>query len=111
MVERMAFSRGRSRRATQLPPDWVTRRARILHRDGHRCTFLVAGVRCGAQATDVHHLDTGGSRDHSDGNLTSLCGPHHAHLTARQGQAARVRLTRTPEPHPGLITPPGTGTH
>lgn len=94
-----------STRAARLPRDWPAIRARILARDGHRCT------RCGAPATDVDHVIPGD--DHSENNLVSLCAADHRAKSGREGQAAGVvtrhlagqHLHRPPEPHPGL-TPP-----
>lgn len=41
--------------------------------------------KCGAKATDVHHLDgkgPKGPRGHDHNNLESLCGECHKRLTA-----------------------------
>lgn len=82
-----------STRRTTLPPDWPTIRLPILERDGYRCTHIDAnGNRCTAPATDVHHI--GDRNDHSDTNLASLCAPHHATETGREGNAARVNTSR-----------------
>lgn len=91
-----------SRRRQQLPTDWGPIRSRILQRDGGRCTHLENGHRCTAAATDVHHI--GDPHDHSDPNLTSLCGPHHAAHTAADANAKRwaERTARPPEKHPGI---------
>lgn len=92
--------RGSNRRA-RLPKDWPTIRARILQRDGYRCTKLTSDGRCPAAATDVDHVERGD--DHRDVNLTSLCQPHHREKSAREGAQAVVRRTRDRETHPGLL--------
>ncbi|KOX33407.1 HNH endonuclease [Saccharothrix sp. NRRL B-16348] len=88
--------------------DWVRIRARILKRDGYRCTHLdESGVRCAEPASDVDHVLRGD--DHRDANLTSLCGWHHRQKSSREGAAARAanwrrhnaKLRRS-EKHPWL---------
>lgn len=87
---------GSTRRAT-LPPGWPIIRARILDRDGHRCTWVEDGQRCVAVATEVDHVND--REDHGDGNLRSLCEPHHAQRTAAQANEARWhRGGRPPTP-------------
>jgi 5-methylcytosine-specific restriction protein A len=93
-----------STRKARLPPNWPTIRAAALNRDGYRCTHTERGERCPERATDVHHLGDG--NDHRLDNLASLCAPHHAHESAREGAAARARKydrRRPKPPHPGLI--------
>jgi len=93
-----------SDRKARLPPDWEARRAFVLRRDGWQCTELVRDVRCPQIATDVDHIIPGD--DHSYGNLTSLCGPHHDLKSSREGAAAKARIRnakrRPPETHPAL---------
>lgn len=92
-----------SNRRQELPPDWLARRARILNRDGHRCTATMGdGSRCTWPASDVDHIKPG--NDHSEANLRSLCRWHHARKSSAEGNAARFRSTqrRSPEPHPGF---------
>jgi hypothetical protein len=92
-----------SDRRERLPDNWQAVRLRILERDQWRCTIIKRdGSRCWDRATDVHHR--GDSTDHRPDQLTSVCGWHHARLTAAEGNAARKRPTnkRTPERHPGL---------
>lgn len=79
----------------------------ILDRDGHRCTWTDDGVRCGERATDVDHIIPAhkGGTDEPD-NLRSLCRWHHERKTAREANAARVKIEprrRPRESHPGLI--------
>ncbi len=90
-----------STRNERLPNNWKRLRARVLDRDGHRCTRLEHGARCTQRATEVDHID----RDNGDspGNLASLCTWHHAQKTAAEGNRARTRQRREAEPHPGLI--------
>ena len=67
-----------------MPPGWPTTRARILHRDGHRCR------QCAAPATEVHHTVPGAE---DDALLWSMCAPCHLAITSAQAAAARA-LTR-----------------
>ena len=93
-----------TRRTTPLPPGWAAIRKRILERDGHRCTIIRSDdTRCPLEATDVDHI--GGTNDHSDANLRSLCSWHHDKRTMAQASAAKVRrTTKFPsEKHPGLL--------
>lgn len=89
-----------STRAARLPGNWRALRAQTLARDGHRCTRLHDGQRCAQPATEVDHVDRDGG-NHPD-NLASVCTRCHAHKTAAEGNAARTRQRRDPEPHPGL---------
>jgi 5-methylcytosine-specific restriction enzyme A len=91
-----------SDRRDRLPPDWPAIRQRILERDGHRCTWYVSGLRCKAVATDVDHRRPGD--DHRDSNLQSLCGPHHAGKSAREGNAAKA-ARKAAEKRPREISP------
>ena len=98
-----------SDRRDRLPPDWPKIRARILRRDGRRCTVRnVDGVRCGELATDVDHVKPGD--DHRDANLRAVCQWHHRRKTGREGAAARAAAWRRnnskyrrSEAHPGLV--------
>lgn len=86
-----------------LPKDWKKIRARILARDGHRCTWTTEGKRCPEVATEVDHVL--GRDNHDDTNLRSLCEWHHKRRTSAQGNAARKRVTQAypKEKHPGVI--------
>lgn len=90
-----------SNRRSRLPRHWAALRASVLHRDNYQCTRLEHGVRCWSLATDVDHIQPGGS-DTAD-NLASLCREHHAEKTAQEGNNARTRQAREPEPHPGVV--------
>lgn len=92
---------GSTRRAT-LPPDWDARRAYVLDRDGHRCTWVENDERCNSDATDCDHVND--RDDHSVENLRALCGAHHDRRTSEQGNAARWPTTqrRPVDVHPGL---------
>lgn len=85
-----------------LPPDWDTRRARILKRDGYQCRWMTDGIRCNRPANQVDHI--GSKHDHSDANLRALCEWHHSKRTSAQGNAARKRVSQLhpKEKHPGL---------
>lgn len=93
-----------STRRRRLPVDWPARRARVLQRDGHACTWIQDdGLRCAAHATDVDHIVRG--EDHSDDNLRSLCSFHHRRKSGREGALARSKrptINRPAERHPGL---------
>jgi 5-methylcytosine-specific restriction protein A len=91
-----------STRRTRLPKDWAWRRARVLERDGYRCTAIEHGHRCPYAATDVDHRTPGD--DHRLANLQALCRWHHARKSSREGNdARRARSARRGIPkHPGL---------
>lgn len=102
-------------RTEPLPPDWPRIRARILHRDNYECQWpvpwLPRGI-CAARANQVDHVlsaaDGGG---HDDGNLRSLCWPHHRDRSSSQGGVAMAAIRRRivaarkrpVQPHPGLL--------
>lgn len=98
-----------SDRRDRLPENWPQLRARVLKRDGYRCTaHSTYGDRCEFRATDVDHIRPGD--DHRETNLSSLCAWHHARKSGAEGAAAvqrkraraRARFKRS-EVHPGLI--------
>jgi 5-methylcytosine-specific restriction endonuclease McrA len=97
-----------SRRRETLPTDWAVIRPPILKRDSHCCQWRTAAGICGARANQVDHIDPNGGDDPS--NLQSLCPPHHAIKSSREGGRAfgaiRKRMAaakyRKPERHPGL---------
>lgn len=95
-----------SARAARLPSDWATRiRPAVLRRDGYQCTWVTNGRRCTVEATDVDHVQPM-TDDHDLGALASLCSPHHAAKSAREGVSARAAvragLRRPERRHPGL---------
>lgn len=92
-----------STRRQRLPSDWAQRRARVLRRDGHRCTVVTDGHRCPAPADEVDHIVRGD--DHRMSNLASICTDHHKRKTAREAaDARRATSNRRPrEAHPGLV--------
>jgi 5-methylcytosine-specific restriction endonuclease McrA len=93
-----------SDRRSRLPRDWPVRRRRILTRDGGTCTQVRedTGRRCNAPATDVDHVHPGD--DHSDSNLTSLCGWHHRQKSSSEGgQANAARHLAPARKHPGVL--------
>lgn len=111
----MGWDNRPSTRRETLPPDWEKRRKAQLKRDGKRCQWgsleedrAVYGM-CDRLAREVDHC--GDSQDHD--NLRSLCTPHHAKRSARQGAAksaevrkARVAARKTSsDRHPGLLAP------
>jgi len=101
---------GDSDRRSELPPDWPKIREERLKKDDYRCTWrLPSGARCPRAATDVDHRDQSKSDDHSQGNLQSLCGHHHAKKTAMEGFRGRRKgrgPRRQPEAHPGIRRKP-----
>lgn len=62
-----------------MPAGWAATRARVLARDGHRCS-------CGATATEVHHEVPGVEADWA---LRSKCEPCHRAITTEQATTAR----------------------
>lgn len=90
-----------STRSSRLPHNWASDIVpRILTRD-HRICWLCGGP--GADAVD--HKQRGD--DHSDANLAAAhdkTWPHcHRKKSSAEGNAARPRERREPEPHPGLL--------
>lgn len=95
-----------SNRRARLPRDWPKTHSRILGRDPvctcHGCHACTApGVRCLRLSTDVDHLVRGDN--HDDTNLAGKCGPCHDVKSSSEGHAARPKLSRPAEPHPGLL--------
>lgn len=93
---------GSDRRA-RLPADWSARRHRIWVRDKGLCQWpdVVTGALCRRAGREVDHRARGDN--HHESNLWVLCGPHHDAKTQAEAQAARVKLHREPEAHPGLL--------
>lgn len=89
-----------STRRDRLPDDWPRIRLRVLVRDGYRCRLRLGDI-CLRTATEVDHIRRGD--DHRDVNLQAVCAPCHARKTSSEGNAARLRLHRPPERHPGLL--------
>lgn len=83
-------------------------RQRIIERDGHECQAC-HGTRCANHNLEVAHITAhaDGGTDHPD-NLRTL-GARPCHLEETKADAARGRARkqrrRTPDPHPGLVTP------
>ena len=95
------------RRTAPLPHNWAQLRRLVLNRDGQRCTWTTNGERCTERATDVDHIipASQGGTDELD-NLRALCRWHHERKTAREANAARVKIAprrRAGESHPGMI--------
>jgi hypothetical protein len=93
-----------STRRERLPPYWRRLRAYALDRAGYQGehTRYDTGLRCGALATDVDHIERG---DHHDvDNLQALCRWLHGRKSSREGgqasSAQRETRTREPEAHP-----------
>jgi 5-methylcytosine-specific restriction endonuclease McrA len=59
--------------------EWRKTRARILARDGYRCTHSHRGIRCTATTLlEVHHVDGAGEVLHvPDSELATVCRMHH----------------------------------
>ena len=95
---------GSTRRA-RLPKNWPSLRRRVMRRDKGLCQMPFSDGRlCGAEATDVDHIEPGD--DHSMENLQALCGWCHARKSASEGgraaAATRVRIARPKPTHPAL---------
>ena len=90
-----------SNRRSQLPPGWSNRIVPAIRRRDHTCRWPTDTGVCGAPGRDVDHK--GDPHDHRPENLWLLCGPHHDAKTKGEAMAARPRLARPAEKHPGLI--------
>jgi hypothetical protein len=75
---------------------WRVQRARILTRDGQRCTFVDdEGVRCAeTEGLEVHHAEKGADKVVDDAELHTHCAAHHALAEGRRAPEAR-RTKRT----------------
>lgn len=96
-----------STRASRLPSNWRAIRAQVLKRDGYQCTHIdPPGRRCQTVATEVDHIEAMTDLD-DPAALQSLCAPHHAQKTSREGNTERWRYRdkRKPEQHPGMRRP------
>lgn len=83
---------GRSR-----PPGWTATTRRILKRDERICYL------CGGEATEVDHvINAAAGGSHDDANLRAICSACHRAKTMAEAHAARPRVARAPERHPGL---------
>ncbi|WP_189059734.1 HNH endonuclease [Longimycelium tulufanense] len=95
-----------SRRAGELPEDWLWRRQQILRRDRYRCQLRWDG--CLGTATEVDHVRRGS--DHRPTNLRAACRSCHAKKSSREGNATQARLRqlrfRPREQHPGRHAQP-----
>lgn len=90
-----------SQRRQQLPPGWSTRIVpAIKRRDNGICQWPTDEGICGAAGRDVDHKVS--PYDHRPEALWLLCGPHHDAKTKAESNAARVRIARPVERHPGL---------
>lgn len=99
MADRRPAWRNSTRRS-RLPANWPELREAVLARNPRRVCHL-----CGRPGGDtVDHIIPGD--DHRLVNLDWVHDdkPPHCHRakSAREGAAARPRLFRPPEPHPGL---------
>ena len=72
-------------RRTTLPPDWRSRRAKVMKRDAGVCQLRFP--RCTVRATEVHH--TGDRNDHRIEALIAVCERCHHKVTLEQAAAAR----------------------
>jgi 5-methylcytosine-specific restriction endonuclease McrA len=97
----MAWARGTySPRSRRLPSNWPALRKQVLARDGYRCCHVENNLRCTDAATDVDHIFHGDNHDPM--NLQALCAYHHRIKSSREGHAARPKMRRPVEPHPGI---------
>lgn len=106
-----------SDRRSRLPSDWPKIRKQVFKRDSPngrdwrlaQCQWrMQGGGICGAQATEVDHINRGD--DHSLINLQALCTSHHRRKSSSEGgvalRAKRRRISKKfvrTESHPGLI--------
>lgn len=80
---------------------WRRLRRLVLERDGHRCVLPDCPYL--DDPLEVDHIvrpDQGGTDDPT--NLRTLCLTHHRRKTSAEGRAARLKLARPAEKHPGL---------
>ena len=108
----MSHSWHTSDRKQRLPPDWESRRQKVLKRDGYRCCAQTSTGRCLNAGTDVDHIKRGD--DHRLENLQTLCMGHHRQKTSREGYLAYMAKRRAQqkrierdfgnrEQHPGAL--------
>lgn len=94
----------RSTRKARLPSNWRALRAEA-HRRNPRHICHICGRPGGdaldhKQAGDDHSLD---NLDWAHDQTPPYC---HRYKSSREGNDARPRAQRPPEPHPGLLNPP-----
>lgn len=88
-----------STRKDRLPANWDSEiRPAVLRRDAGWCRLRFED--CTGLASHVDHVQPGD--DHRLENLQAACPSCHTIKSAREGAAARSRLHRPPDPHPGL---------
>lgn len=93
-------------RSYEMPPDWWKTRAKVIKRDGGRCTWrLPSGKRCPrTEELEVDHKvqPMHGGTHHPD-NLRTLCEHHHRIVTQQQAASGNIRYKnrKQPETHPG----------
>jgi 5-methylcytosine-specific restriction endonuclease McrA len=84
------------------PLTWSDLRARVLERDGRRCTVgWLLGGRC-ARTLDIHHIvprKEGGAND--EDNLMTACHHHHPQVEAIRREIMRRRGWRRCPHRPG----------
>ena len=79
-----------------------------MDRDGWRCQWVVGRRRCGAPATEVHHIVEGGRNGGVEiddpRNLMAICSAHHKLATAAYARERRTEKREEPrwKNHPGL---------
>lgn len=108
-----------SNRLKTLPRNWPQLRTAQLKADNYVCQWgsleedrVAPSFRCRRKANQADHY----GEAHEHDKLRSLCQPHHAKRSARQGAAASGKARteraaarfRTPNRHPGLLTPEQT---
>ena len=104
-----------SNRRKGLPANWAKLRLAQLKADGYVCQWgslesdrVAPTFRCGRKANQADHYGEEWEHD----KLRSLCQPHHAKRSARQGAAASAKARqeraaarfRKPNRHPGILT-------
>ena len=97
-----------SNRRKRLPANWAALRRTVLARDGFRCQWRLGERQCGAEATEVHHLNEAGRNfgveDNQPEALVSLCTEHHQIATQTYAREQRLAKAAKMAPkHPGVL--------
>ena len=96
-----------SNRRARLPSDWPMRRHAVMVRANGVCEYIDedTNLRCVFNGSECDHKIHGDN--HELDNLQWLCSMHHGIKSSAEGNDAkrehRMRFTRKPEKHPGIL--------